>query len=98
MVSMTKGGANVASVDSMNPYMQNKQLPLKDVKTPAIRSKRDAEKILSKHLDSYQYYNPIQNKIDEEEESRNVGRMHKSMNSTFYTQKSDDQRDGGEDE
>ena len=95
MVSMTKGGANVASIDSMNPYMSNKQLPLKDVK--AI-SKRDAENILSKHLDSYQYYNPIQNKIDEEEESKNVGRMHKSMNSTFYTQKSDDQADDGENE
>ena len=58
MLSMTKGGANIASIDSMNPYMSNKQLPLKDVNA---LSKKEAEKVLSKHLDSHQYYNPIQN-------------------------------------
>ena len=89
MLSMTKGGASIASIDSMNPYMSiNQKLPQKDIKA---LSKRDAEKVLSKHLDSHQYYNPIQNKIEEEEEAKNdIAKAHKSMHSTFYTQKSDD--------
>ena len=39
----------------MNPYMSSKQLPVKDIKD---LTKKEAEKVLRQHLDSYEYYNP----------------------------------------
>ena len=61
MMSIKKGGANIQSIDSMNPYMSSKQLPMKDIKD---LTKKEAEKVLRKHLDSYEYYSPT---IREEE-------------------------------